>query len=110
VTGDAHSVATLRLDKWLWHARFFKSRSRAAAFVAEGRLRLNRRHVGRPSAAVRAGDVLTFPLGSAIRVVRVLALGARRGPPAEASQLFEDLAPAEEPRRAADAPPRELHR
>ena len=36
---------TLRLDKWLWHARFFKSRTQAASFCAEGRLRLNRRHV-----------------------------------------------------------------
>ena len=83
--------ATLRLDKWLWHARFFKSRSLAAAFCEEGRLRLNRRHIGRASAAVRVGDVLTFPLGNAIRVVRVLALGKRRGPPAEARALYVDL-------------------
>ena len=83
--------ATLRLDKWLWHARFFKSRSLAAAFCAEGRLRLNRRHIGRASAPVRVGDVLTFPLGNAIRVVRVLALGKRRGPPAEARALYADL-------------------
>ena len=82
---------TLRLDKWLWHARFFKSRTQAASFCAEGRLRLNRRHVDRASAPVRIGDVLTFPLGKLIRVVRVRALGLRRGPPAEARTLFEDL-------------------
>jgi ribosome-associated heat shock protein Hsp15 len=86
--------ATLRLDKWLWHARFFKSRSLAAAYCAEGRLRLNRRHIGRASAAVRVGDVLTFPLGDAIRVVRVLALGKRRGPPAEARTLYAEIAEA----------------
>jgi len=83
----------LRLDKWLWHARFFKSRTQAAAFCAEGRLRLNRRHVDRAHAPVRAGDVLTFPLGKSIRVVRVRALGTRRGPPPEARALYDDLAP-----------------
>ena len=94
----APAEATLRLDKWLRHARFFKSRSRAAAFCAEGRLRLNRRHIGRASAPLRVGDILTFPLGNAIRVVRVLALGKRRGPPAEARTLYVDLTGPEENR------------
>jgi ribosome-associated heat shock protein Hsp15 len=89
------SAETLRLDKWLWQARFFKSRSQAAAFCGEGRLRLNRRHIDRASAALRVGDVLTFPLGNAIRVVRVAALGKRRGPPAEARTLYVDLTAAE---------------
>ena len=92
---DHPAEATLRLDKWLWHARLFKSRSQAAAFCAEGRARLNRRHIDRPSAAVRVGDVLTFPLGNAIRVVRVRALGQRRGPPAEARTLYVDLTATE---------------
>ena len=87
----AEADATLRLDKWLWHARFFKSRSQATAYCAEGRLRLNRRHIDRASAALRVGDVLTFPHGNAIRVVRVLALGVRRGPPPEARALYADL-------------------
>lgn len=91
---DAAAPA-LRLDKWLWHARFFKSRSLAAAYCAEGRLRLNRRHIDRASAPVRVGDVLTFPLGNAIRVVRVLALGTRRGPPAEARALYAEISAAE---------------
>lgn len=90
--GDA---GTLRLDKWLWHARFFKSRTQAAAFCAEGRLRLNRRHIDRAHAPVRVGDVLTFALGKLVRVVQVRGLGARRGPPAEARQLYDDLAPPE---------------
>lgn len=92
---EAREGATLRLDKWLWHARFFKSRTQAAAFCTEGRLRLNRRHIDRASVPVRIGDVLTFPLGKLIRVVRVRALGKRRGPPPEARTLYEDLAPAE---------------
>lgn len=86
---------TLRLDKWLWHARFFKSRSQASAFCAEGRLRQNRRHIDRASAPVRVGDVLTFPLGNAIRVVRVTALGTRRGPAAEARTLYADVTSAD---------------
>jgi ribosome-associated heat shock protein Hsp15 len=89
------AVDTLRLDKWLWQARFFKSRTQAAAFCAEGRLRLNRRHIDRAHALLRVGDVLTFPLGKQIRVIRVRALGIRRGPPAEARQLYDDLAPPE---------------
>ena len=89
------SAPALRLDKWLWHARFFKSRSLAAAFCAQGRLRLNRRHIDRASAPIRVGDVLTFPLGNAIRVVRVLALGTRRGPPAEARALYAEISGGE---------------
>ena len=84
-------AATLRLDKWLWHARFFKTRTRAAAFSSEGRLRLNGRHVEKASASVRVGDVLTFALGERVHVVRVAALGARRGPPAEARTLYVDM-------------------
>ncbi|MDF3074141.1 MAG: hslR [Alphaproteobacteria bacterium] len=82
---------SLRLDKYLWQARFFKSRSQAAAYIAEGRLRLDGGVVIKPNQPVRIGCVLTFPLGARIRVVRVLALGVRRGPPAEARTLYEDL-------------------
>lgn len=84
-----NDAPTLRLDKWLWQARFFKTRGAAAAFCGSGRLRLNRRTIDKPSAAVRPGDVLTFPHGDDIRVLRVLALGKRRGPPAEARTLYE---------------------
>ncbi len=84
-------VPHVRLDKWLWHARFFKTRSQAAAFCALGKLRINRRLTDKPSAAVRVGDVLTFARGDVVRVVEVVRLGARRGPPAEARGLFFDL-------------------
>lgn len=82
---------SLRLDKYLWHARFFKSRSQAASYVGEGRLRLDGAVIVKPNQPVRVGCVLTFPLGPRVRVVRVLALGVRRGPPAEARALYEDL-------------------
>jgi ribosome-associated heat shock protein Hsp15 len=85
---------SIRLDKWLWQARFCRSRSLAAALVAEGRVRVNSEPVAKPARSIGPGDVLTFALGARIRVVRVVATGARRGPAAEAQALYEDLAPA----------------
>jgi ribosome-associated heat shock protein Hsp15 len=85
-------AARIRLDKWLWHARFFRTRSLAAAAVAEGHLRLNGTHCMKPGHAVAPGDVLTFPQGAVIRVVRVVATGLRRGPAPEAQELYLDLA------------------
>jgi ribosome-associated heat shock protein Hsp15 len=89
----AGAGATLRLDKWLWYARFFKSRSLAAKLCAAGKLRLNHATVGKAHQLVREGDVLTFPQGRDIRVVRVRRLGERRGPASEARLLYDDLAP-----------------
>ena len=96
---------SLRVDKWLWHARFFKSRSLATAMVAAGRLRVNEAPTSKPHYRARPGDVLTFPQARAIRVVRVRALGTRRGPAAEAVTLYEDLAPPE-PAHSKTAAPR----
>ncbi len=97
---EASAGSALRLDKWLWFARFFKSRSLAARLCAGGKVRLNRVVVKKAHQAVRPGDVLTFPQGWHIRVVRILALGERRGPAAEAQRLYEDLAPPEPDREA----------
>jgi ribosome-associated heat shock protein Hsp15 len=82
----------LRLDKWLWQARFFKTRALAAQLVGKGRLRLNQAIVTKPHHRIRPGDVLTFPQGETVRVVRVLDLGSRRGPAREAQALYQDLA------------------
>jgi ribosome-associated heat shock protein Hsp15 len=81
----------MRLDKWLWQARFFKGRDLAAALIQSGHLRLNGQRCTKPGHAVTVGDVLTFAQGAQIRVVRVLALGERRGPASEAQALFADL-------------------
>jgi ribosome-associated heat shock protein Hsp15 len=81
----------LRLDKWLWQARFFKDRGLAAEQIEKGRVRLNGQRCKKPGHAVRAGDVLTFAQGDAIRVIRVLHLGLRRGPATEAQGLYADL-------------------
>jgi ribosome-associated heat shock protein Hsp15 len=100
------SGGSIRLDKWLWQARFCKSRTLAAALVAAGRVRVNSERVTKPARAIGPGDVLTFPQGGAIRVVRVLAQGDRRGPASEAQALYEEIvAPAETlPRAGDDAP------
>jgi ribosome-associated heat shock protein Hsp15 len=87
----------IRLDKWLWHARFFKSRSLAAGAVTHGRMRVNGQVISKPAHAVRTGDVLTFALGRRIVVARILAPGARRGPAPEARALYEDLSPPPPP-------------
>ncbi len=86
-------MQTQRLDKWLWYARFFKSRSLATKFCASGRLRVNEQAVKKAHHALHVGDVLTFPKARHIRVVRVVDLGTRRGPAVEAQTLYDDLQP-----------------
>lgn len=93
----------LRLDKWLWYARFHKSRTLAAAVCAGGRIRLNGTPVTRAHQMVKPGDVLTFPYGKEIRVVRIVALGERRGPALEARTLYEAVATPEAGPPADDA-------
>ena len=90
---EAESGAGLRLDKWLWFARFFKSRSLAARHCTDGHVRVNGTRVTKAHVPVRVGDVLTFATGARIRVVKVAALGARRGPAPEARLLYDDLDP-----------------
>jgi len=85
--------ASLRVDKWLWYARFFKTRSLAAKVVSSGAVRVDGAHVKKPSTTVSVGDTLTFAQEKSIRVVRIEALGERRGPAVEAQALYEDLSP-----------------
>jgi ribosome-associated heat shock protein Hsp15 len=97
---DSISVArgpTQRLDKWLWQARFFKTRSLAAREVSAGNCRVNGTRVTKPAAAVGEGDVLTFAQARRVRVIRVTGLPARRGPASEAQAHYVDLAPPEPP-------------
>jgi len=84
---------TIRVDRWLWFARFFKSRNIAAKTVQGRKVRINSVVVAKPSATVKEGDVLTFPQAKEIRVIKILQLGTRRGPAPEAQTLYEDLAP-----------------
>lgn len=99
VSADAcEPRAGQRVDKWLWFTRLLKSRTLAQALAESGRIRLSRDsaetlRITRASHILRPGDVLTFPLGTRIRVVRMRAPGTRRGPATEARMLYEDLAP-----------------
>jgi ribosome-associated heat shock protein Hsp15 len=86
-----------RLDVWLWCARLAKTRSECARLVAGGAVRLNRQPTDKAHARLRVGDVLTLGVHGRIRVWRVQALASRRGPPAEARQLYEDLVPQDGP-------------
>jgi len=85
----------VRIDVWLWRARFFKTRSLAARMVDEGRVRMTRAgvetRIDKPARLVKPGDALVFALGGRLTAVKVEALGVRRGPPAEARALYTPL-------------------
>jgi ribosomal 50S subunit-recycling heat shock protein len=89
-------AASCRIDVWLWRARFFRTRALAQRFVEEGRVRLT--HDGRearldkPARAVHPGDLVVFVLGGRVTLVRITALGERRGPASEAQALYERIA------------------
>lgn len=91
MTAIAPTVATMRLDRFLWWVRLTKTRSAAQAIAADGRLRIDGRIVARAHAAVRVGQVLTYAVDDRVRVVRVLALPVRRGPAPEAQGCYADL-------------------
>ncbi len=85
--------ATLRADKWLWYARFFKTRGLATKVCNAGKLRSSGELVSKAHHKVKPGDVLTFAQGRHVRVIKVISLATRRGPAAEAQALYEDLKP-----------------
>ena len=93
----------MRVDKWLWAARFFKSRTLAAAACDGGKIDVNDQAV-KPSRAVRPGDLLAIGLPRIKRIVRVLALSERRGSGADAARLYDDLTPPPPPREMRPAP------
>lgn len=95
--GSSTRPARLRLDKWLWQARFFKTRSLATKQIASGHVRVNGARAGKPAHAVGPGDVLTFVQARQVRVVEIIALGDRRGPAPEAQALYNDLTEKPEP-------------
>ncbi len=90
------SEATIRIDKWLWFARFFKSRTLAGKRCSAGRVRINGVPITKSHQTVQAGDVLTFPQAHDIRVIKVLEIGKRRGPANEAQALYKDLEPPQQ--------------
>jgi len=92
--------AGIRLDKWLWQARFFKTRSLSARQISAGHISLNGRKISKPATMVKPQDRLEFLQGNATKVVEVAALGLRRGPAPEAQTLYLDLTPRPDPRES----------
>ena len=101
----ADATDRFRLDKWLWQARFVKSRSLAAGLVTGGHVRVNGARVTKAAQGVRPGDVLTFAQGDRVRVIRILSSAQRRGPASEAQTLYDDIAPPETEKPRNDVPP-----
>jgi ribosome-associated heat shock protein Hsp15 len=81
-----------RIDKWLWHARFARTRGAAQELARSGHVRVNREKVHDAARLVRAGDVLTLNLNRGIRVIRVVGIAERRDGFAKAQFLYEDAA------------------
>jgi ribosome-associated heat shock protein Hsp15 len=96
MTEAAADPGRLRLDKWLWYARFFKSRTQATAACAAGKIRVNGQASSKANVMIKPADVLTFAQGPYVRVIEIVALGKRRGPAPEAQALYNDLSPPEE--------------
>lgn len=83
--------SSLRIDRLLVYLRFARTRSAALALIETRALRCNRKHVLRGAELARIGDVLTLAIGSEIRVIELLALPTRRGPPAEARSHYREV-------------------
>jgi ribosome-associated heat shock protein Hsp15 len=91
-TDEDEADGRMRLDVWLWRARFFKTRSSAADAVSDAGVRIERdgqvRRIDKPATPVAPGDILAFLAPSGQQLVRVVSLPARRGPPKEAAESF----------------------
>lgn len=94
---DSAEQSAQRIDRWLWYARFFKTRTLAAKFVSDGNVRLTRSaeaiRIQKPSFLVRECDMLVFSRNDHLRIINVVALAARRGPASEAQALYDDQSP-----------------
>ena len=82
-------IDKVRIDKWLWWARFFKTRSLAAKKISNGAVRVNSQRVSKPSAEVTIDDVLTLKQEKIVQVIRVVSLGQRRESYEKAKKMYE---------------------
>ena len=81
----------IRLDTWLWYARFYKSRSLSSKAILSGKLRVNSNKIIKPASKVKINDVLTINHINMVRIIQVQSLGSRRGPASEAQKLYNEL-------------------
>jgi len=93
------TVLKQRVDIWLWHARFFKTRSLSSKICRAGKVRINGLKITKAQTPVVVGDVLTFAQEKKMRIARVRAFNYRRGPAPEAQRLYEDMTPPPEETR-----------
>lgn len=84
-------VGQQRIDRWLWHARLVRTRSAAADLASAGFVRVNGARIHAPGRMLRTGDVITVALDRAVRVLKVRAFTARRGPAGTGGALYEEL-------------------
>ncbi|MBL4747602.1 MAG: RNA-binding S4 domain-containing protein [Magnetovibrio sp.] len=98
--------STLRIDKWLFHARFFKSRTLASKFCQSARVLVNGEPIAKAHILVKIHDILTFTKADTVKIVKILGIGHRRGPAPQARALYEDLSPLPVVRsKSLSAPP-----
>ena len=81
----------IRLDTWLWYARFYKSRSLSSKAILSGKVRVNSIKIIKPASKVKINDVLTINHINTVRIIQIQSIGARRGPASEAQALYNDL-------------------
>jgi ribosome-associated heat shock protein Hsp15 len=93
MTEVTSSNLSQRIDKWLWHARFYKTRSIAQKQVATGKIRVDREKISSPSRKVSAGNVLTITRDRDIKIIEILGVADKRGPYSEAQLLYNDMSP-----------------
>ena len=97
---DRLPPASLRIDKWLWAARFFKTRSLATAAIHAGHVKLNG-HTVKPARELRIGDTLDVAVGDAVWTLVVAGLNEQRRPASEAQQLYTETEQSRAQREAA---------
>lgn len=95
---------SMRVDRWLWAARFFKTRSLASGACVGGKVDVNG-EAAKPAKALRPGDLIKVTLPRGGRIARVVALSERRGPAGAARELYADLTPPAPPRLRQAPPP-----
>jgi ribosome-associated heat shock protein Hsp15 len=100
MTNKDNQEIAVRLDKWLWVARFFKTRSLASKAVSGGHVHLNGKRV-KPSRIVQGGELLRVKRGTEEYIVRILALSSRRGPAKVAQTLYEETEESQAQREKA---------
>lgn len=93
MTEKTSSNLSQRIDKWLWHARFYKTRSIAQKQVATGKIRVDREKISSPSRKISAGNVLTITRERDIKIIEILGIADKRGPYSEAQLLYNDMSP-----------------